>query len=73
MNVSFAIGWDKVRLVSEMIVGLGKAMIVVPASHLPVPPSKRHHNPFLIGIRFKKLPPVYNFVTNNSVIWSVNR
>ena len=56
-----------------MIAELGAAMIVAPASNLAVPPSNRRHNPFKTGLMFKNLPTVYNFVTNNSVIWLVNR
>ena len=56
-----------------MIAELGTAMIVAPASHLAVPPNNRRHNPFVIGLILKKFTPVYNFVTNNSVIWLVNR
>ena len=62
-----------IRTGSAIIAKLGAAIIVTPASHLGVPPSNRHHNPFIIGLIFKNLPPVYNFVTNNSVIWLVNR
>ena len=56
-----------------MIAGLGAAMIVVPASHLAVRPRNRRQNPFIIGLIFKNLQPVYNFVTKNSVIGLVNR
>ena len=38
-----------------MIAELGTAMIVVPASHLAVPPSNRRHNPFITGLIFKNL------------------
>ena len=68
------LGWSlTIRTGSAIIAKLGAAMIVVPASHLAVPPSNRHHNPFVTRLIFKNLPPVYNFVTNYYVIWLVNR
>ena len=50
------LGWSlTIGTGSAMIVELGTAMIMAPASNLGVPPSNRRHNPFATGLIFKNL------------------